>query len=246
VGTRAAADGYTLLMMTNTHTTNESLFPHKPYQLMRDFVAVAAANYSDLLLVVKPSLPVHNTQELITYAKQNPGKLNFSSSGAGSAYHMAGELFKEMTGTELTHIPHRSSNDARNSMIGGYVDLMFDAVTTMAPMVDSGQVRAIATTGKTRSDIMPNVATLAESGVPGYEATVWVGLMARAGTPKEIVDRLNTEINKILTDPTVVELWHKQGAVPMVMTPKQFGAFIRKDIAAWAQVIKANNIKIEE
>jgi tripartite-type tricarboxylate transporter receptor subunit TctC len=243
---RAPADGYTLLMMTNTHTTNETLFPRKPYRLMSSFVPVAAANYSDLVLVVKPSLPIHNTQELIDYAKQNPGKLNFASSGAGSAYHMAGELFQQLTGTRLTHIPHRSSNDARNSMIGGYVDLMFDAVTTMAPMIADGKVRAIATTGKTRSDIMPDVPTLAETGVPGYEATVWVGLMAPAGTPREIVSLLNTKINEVLSDPAVIELWKKQGAIPMVMTPEQFDDFLRKDIASWEKVIKANNIKIEE
>jgi tripartite-type tricarboxylate transporter receptor subunit TctC len=243
---RAPADGYTLLMVTNTHTTNETLFPRKPYQLMNSFVAVAAANYSDLVLAVKPTLPIHNTREFIEYARKNPGKLNFASSGTGSAYHMAGELFQELTKTELTHIPHRSSNDARNSLIGGYVDLMFDAVTTMAPMVANGQVRAIATTGQARSDSMPDIPTVAESGVPGYEAIVWVGLMAPAGTPREIVTLLNTEVKKVLSDPTVVELWKQQGAVAMIMTPEQFDEFLRKDIASWEQVIKANKIKIEE
>lgn len=248
IGTEAVhqsePDGYTLLLMSNTHTTNESLVPNKPFELMRDFVPIAPINYSDLLMVVHPSVPAKNLKEFIALAKAKPGTLNYASSGPGTPYHMAGELFKAMSGTNIVHVPHRASGDARNSVIGGHVQMMFDAITTMRPMAESGKVRALATTGEKRSPLMPDVPTVSEAGVPGYEATIWLGIMAPKGTPPEIIKTLNTEINKAIDAPEVKDSWAKQGAIPMHMTPEQFDAYLRKDIEKWAHVVKVSGATI--
>ena len=241
---KAAPDGYTLLIMSNTHTTNESLLPSKPFQLMRDFVPVATINYSDLLLVVHPSVPAKTVKELIELAKKEPGKLNYASSGPGTPYHMAGELFKAMTETDIVHVPHKASGDARNSVISGTVQLMFDAVTTMSALAKGGQVRALGTTGLTRSQLTPGLPTIAET-VPGYEATIWLGVMAPKGTPAEIVTFLNTAINKVINLPEVKAAWLQQGAIPLVKTPQEFEAFLRKDIEKWANVVKVSGAKIQ-
>ena len=242
----AAADGYTLLAMSNTHTTNESLVPNKPFALMRDFVPVSPINYSDLVMVVHPSVPAKDLKEFIALAKSKPGGLNYASSGTGTPYHMAGELFKSMSGTDIQHVPYRGSSGARNDVLGGQVQMMFDAITTMAPNVQAGQVRALATTGEKRSTVLPDVPTVAEAGVPGYEATIWLGIMAPKGTPQAIVDKLNAEIRKAINAPAVKEMWAKQGAVPMNMTPAEFGAYLEKDIVKWANVVKTANIKIDQ
>jgi len=242
---KAAPDGYTLLMMSNTHTVNETLIPAKPFQLMRDFVAVAPVNYSDLVLVANPALPASTLKDLVQQAKARPGKFNYASSGPGTPYHMAGELFKSMAGVYLVHIPYRGSSGARTDVIGGQVDVMFDAVTTMAEQIKAGKVKAIATTGRTRSDVLPDVPTMNEAGVPGYEATIWLGLMAPRGTPKAVVDRLNEAVSKIASQPEVKQLWVKQGAVPLVMTPEVFDKYMRDDIAKWSRVIKTAGIKVD-
>ena len=242
---KASPDGYTLLMMSNTHTVNETLIPNKPFQLMRDFVAVAPVNYSDLVLVANPALPANNLKELIQQAKAKPGKFNYASSGPGTPYHMAGELFKSMAGVYLVHIPYRGSSGARTDVIGGQVDVMFDAVTTMAEQIKAGKVKAIATTGKTRSDVLPEVPTMAEAGLAGYEATIWLGLMAPRGTPKAVVDKLNEAVSKISSQPDVRQLWLKQGAVSMVMTPEVFDKYARDDISKWSGVIKSAGIKLD-
>ena len=242
---RAAPDGYTLLAMSNTHTTNESLIANKPFQLMRDFVPVAGINYSDLVMVIHPSVPAKDLKEFIAYAKTKPGELNYASSGAGTPYHMAAELFKAMSGTNLVHVPHKASGEMRNSVIGGHVQMAFDAITTMAPNVKAAQVRALGTSAARRSTVLPDVPTIAEAGVPGYESTIWLGIMAPAGTPKAIVDVLNAEINKAIRRPDVKEAWDKQGAVALVMTPAEFDAYLRKDIEKWAQVVKVSGIKAE-
>jgi len=249
IGTEVVAksppDGYTLLMMSNTHTVNETLFAKKPYQLMRDLVPVAPVNSSDLVMVVHPSVPAKTLQEFIALAKAQPGKLSYASSGPGTPYHMAGELFKSMSGTDILHVPHKGSAEARNDVMGGHVQMMFDAVTAMKGAIDAGEVRALATTGLQRSTVLPNVPTVNESGVPGYEATIWLGLMAPKDTPKEIVDRLNAEIARIIAQPAIRDAWAKQGAVPMTMTPGQFGAFLTQDIDKWAKVIKTAGIDIQ-
>jgi tripartite-type tricarboxylate transporter receptor subunit TctC len=241
---KSAPDGYTLLIMSNTHTTNESLLPNKPFQLMRDFVPVATINYSDLLMVVHPSVPAKTVKEFIELAKKDPGTLNYASSGPGTPYHMAGELFKAMSRTDIVHVPHKASGDARNSVLSGTVQMMFDAVTTMSELVKGGQVRALGTTGLKRSELTPDLPTIAET-VPGYEATIWIGVMAPRGTPKEIITFLNTNINKVINKADVKEAWLKQGAIPMVKTPEEFDAYLRKDIEKWANVVKVSGAKIQ-
>lgn len=242
---KAAPDGYTLLLMSNTHTVNETLIPTKPFQLMRDFVAVAPINYSDLVLVANPALASSTVGALIAQAKAQPGKVNYASSGPGTPYHMAGELFKSMAGIYLVHIPYRGSSGARTDVIGGQVDVMFDAVTTMAEQVRAGKVKALATTGRQRSEVLPDVPTMSEAGVPGYEATIWLGLMAPKGTPKAVVDRLNAAVSKIVGQPEVRQLWSKQGASPLVMSPEVFDKYVRDDIDKWARVIKTARIKVD-
>ncbi len=242
---KAAPDGYTLLMMSNTHTTNETLRPNKPFQLMRDFVPVAPVNYSDLIMVIHPSVPAKDLKEFLALLKSQPGALNYASSGTGTPYHMAAELFKSMSTTDIVHVAHKASGEARNAVIGGHVQMMIDAITTTAPTVEGGQVRALGTTGKTRSKLLPDVPTIAEAGVPGYEATIWLGIMAPAGTPQAIVDKLNAEINKVLAKPEVKEAWGKQGAEPMIMTPAEFDKYLRGDIDKWAKVIQTAGIKVQ-
>jgi tripartite-type tricarboxylate transporter receptor subunit TctC len=243
---KSAPDGYTLLMMSNTHTVNETLLPNRNYQLLRDFVAVAPINSSDLLMVVHPSVPAKDLKEFLALLKTKPGELNYASSGPGTPYHMAAELFKSMSGTNLVHVPHRGSGDARTSVIGGHVQMMIDAITTMAPTAQNGQVRALGSTGQMRSSVMPDMPTIAEAGVPGYEATIWLGIMAPAGTPKGIVDKLNGEINKVLALPDLKAQWAQQGAQSMSMTPAEFEAYLRKDIEKWANVIQTAGIKVQQ
>jgi tripartite-type tricarboxylate transporter receptor subunit TctC len=242
---KARPDGYTLLMMSNTHTTNETLFTHKPYQLMRDLVPVAPVNSSDLVMVVHPSVPAKTVQEFIALAKAQPGKLTYASSGPGTPYHMAGELFKAMSGTDILHVPHKSSGEARNDVMGGHVQMMLDAVTTMKGPIEANEVRALGTSGLKRSAILPDVPTIDESGVPGYEATIWLGIMAPRGTPAEVVDKLNGEIAKVVASPRIKDAWAQQGAVPMTMTPAAFGDFLEKDIAKWARIVKISGATIQ-
>lgn len=242
IGTIEAAksppDGYTLLMMSNTQTANESLVPERKYELMRDLLPVAPVNYSDLVIVVHPSVQATTLAEFIALAKSQPGKLNYASSGQGTPYHMAGELFKAMAGIDLVHVPYRNSGEARSGVIGGQVQMMIDAVPAMAPNVGEKQVRALATTGKSRSTVLPDVPTADAAGVAGYEATIWLGLMAPAGTPRPIIGRLNAAVNAAVKRPEIVKLWTGQGAVAMSMTPEEFDKFLRGDIVKWADVVK--------
>jgi tripartite-type tricarboxylate transporter receptor subunit TctC len=195
---KSPADGYTLLLMSNTHTVNESLIPTKPFQLLRDFAPIAPINASDLVLVTRANLPVNNLGELLKLAKAKPGSLSYASSGPGTPYHMAGELFKAMAGVAIVHIPYRGSSGARTDVLGGQVDMMFDAVTTMTEHIKAGKVKAMGTTGTARSSVMPDLPTIAEAGVPKYEATIWLGLMAPKATPPAIVERLNAEVSRIV------------------------------------------------
>lgn len=242
IGTLEAAksppDGYTLLMMSNTQTANESLVPQRKYELMRDLAPIAPVNYSDLVIVVHPGVAAKTLQEFIALAKTQPGKLNYASSGQGTPYHMAGELFKAMAGIDVLHVPYRNSGEARSGVIGGQVQMMIDAVPAMAPNIAEHQVRALATTGKTRSAVLADVPTASEAGVPGYEATIWLGLMAPAGTPKPVIDKLNAAVTAAVKRPDIVKLWTQQGAVPMSMSPAEFDKFLRGDIVKWAEVVK--------
>ena len=240
---KSAPDGYTLLLMSNTHTVNESLMPGKPFQLMRDFVAVAPINYSDLVLVVNPAVPANTLQELIALAKSKPGQLNYASSGPGTPYHMAGELFKSMAGLDIVHVPYKESSGARTGVLGGQVEMMFDAVTVMSEHVKAGKVRALATSGSTRSTVMPEVPTLAEAGVPGYDAVIWLGLMAPKGTPVPIVVRLNAEVTKIVARPEVKADWARQGAVAMTQTPEAFTQYLQDDIVKWERIVRLSGAR---
>ena len=242
---KSAPDGYTLLLMSNTHTVNESLVPKKPFTLMKDFVGVAPINSSDLLLVVHPSLPVKSVKELLRLAKANPRGLNYASSGTGTPYHMAGELFKALAGVDIVHVPHKSSGDARTSTISGQTEMMLDAITTMLPHAKAGRVRALATSGVKRSAITPDLPTVAEAGVKGYEATIWLGIMAPTGTPRAIVDRLNAEVTKVVNRPDVRKLWGEQGAQPMAMSVAEFNEYLKRDIAKWAKVVKISGARTD-
>ncbi|MDH4190998.1 MAG: tripartite tricarboxylate transporter substrate binding protein [Betaproteobacteria bacterium] len=249
VGTDAAAksapDGHTLLMMSNTHTVNESLIPNKPFQLLRDFSPIAPVNYSDLVMVVHPSVPAKTLKEFLSLVKSQPKSLNYASSGPGTPYHMAGELFKAMAGVEIVHIPYKGSSGARTDIMGGQVQMMFDAITTMAPIAQAGKVRALATTGRTRSSVTPNLPTVSEAGVPGYEAVIWLGLMAPAATPTPVIEKLNAEVTKIVNQPDVTSAWAKQGAVAMSMSTAAFGRFLRDDITKWEKIVKVSGAKVD-
>jgi tripartite-type tricarboxylate transporter receptor subunit TctC len=243
---KSAPDGYTLLLMSNTHTVNESLMTQKPFVLMRDFVGVAPINYSDLVLVVHPSVKANTIGELIAEAKAAPGKMNYASSGPGTPYHMAGELFKAMANVDVVHVPYKGSSGARTDILGGQVQMMFDAITTMAPNVRAGKLRALGTSGKQRSNVLPEAPTIAEAGVPGYEAVIWLGIMAPAGTPKPIVERLNAEITRATNAPEMKEAWTRQGATALSMTPDEFGRYMREDIEKWARVVKISGAKPDQ
>ncbi len=250
IGTDAAAksapDGYTLLVMSNAQTVNETLIPNKPYALLRDFVPVAPINYSDLVLVAHPSLPANNLRELIAAAKAKPKTLTFASSGPGTPYHMAGELLKATANIDLLHVPYKGSSGARTDVLAGHVNMMFDAVTTMATQVKAGKVKALATSGKTRSTVMPDVPTLDESGVSGFEAVIWLGIMAPANTPRAIVTKLNAEISKAVSRADVKTEWAKQGATPMQMSHDVFAKYVKDDIEKWANIVKISGAKFEE
>jgi len=242
---KSAPDGYTLLMMSNTHTVNETLIPKKPYTLMKDLAPITGVNYSDLLMVVHPSVQPNNVKELVVQAKAHPGKLNYASSGPGTPYHMAGELFKAMAGVDIVHVPYKGSDGARVGILGGQVHMMIDAITTMAPHVRAGKLKAMGTTGRTRSSVLPDVPTLSEAGVPGYETGIWLGLMAPAGTPRPVLERLNAEVVKVLNAPDVKAAWGKQGAQPIPMSIDQFDKFLREDITKWSGVVKATGMKVD-
>jgi tripartite-type tricarboxylate transporter receptor subunit TctC len=249
VGTDMAAksepDGYTLLMMSNTHTVNETLIPKKPFDLMRDFAPISGVSYSDLMMVVPLSVQAANLKEFIALAKSKPGALNYASSGNGTPYHMAGELFKSMAGVDIVHVPHKGSDQARASVLSGQVQMMFDAVPTMAAQARSGKVKALATSGTKRSPVTPDVPTLAEAGLPGYESGIWLGLMAPAKTPRPVLEKLNAEVNKLLNTAEVKENWGKQGTITMGMSIDQFDKFLREDVQKWSKLVKDTGMKVD-
>ena len=242
---KSAPDGYTLLLMSNSHTVNESLIPNKPFQLMRDLVGFAPINASDLVLVAKAGLPANTLPELLTAAKVRPGSLSYASSGPGTPYHMAGELLKAMAGISMVHIPYKGSAGARSDVLGGQVDLMFDAIPTMSEHIKSGKVKALATTGKQRSATLPDVPTASEAGVPGYEATLWLGLMAPKGTPPAVVSKLNAEVARITGNPEVRRTWAALGSTAMTQGVDEFNRHLLADIAKWARIVKISGATAE-
>jgi len=240
----ATPDGYTLLMVSSTQTVNETLYQNKPYQLMRDLVPIAPLMENDMVLVVHPSVPARNMAEFLALARAKPGTINFGSSGPGSNYHMAAELLKQLTGIDIVHVPYKGSTGMRTDILSGQIQMLFDSIPTMAPMVKSHMVRALGTSGLKRSPILPEVPTIAEAGVPGFQFSQWNGFMAPKGTPQPIIDRLSHSITQILSRPDIKTSWEAQGATPMVMTQPEFAAFMQSQVDKWAKVIKANHIAL--
>jgi len=243
--TSAEPDGYTLLLATSSHTLLEALGVNRDkYNLMRDLTPVATLNYTQMLLVVHPSLNVHNVKELIALAKAKPGVLNYASTGNGSILQLAAELFLSMTGTKITHVPYKTGGAARTDLLSGRVPVMFGTLTDSAPSVTAGQLVALGLSA-VRTDVMPGVPTIAEAGVPGYEVSVIIGLMAPKGTPKPIVDRLNQEIAKIVTRPEVKAAWDKMGSISLVASPAEFGQMFDAEISKWDRIVKSAKITMD-
>lgn len=238
-------DGYTLLVISNTHTVNETLLENKPYKLLRDFVPVAPINEASLVLVTNDSVKAKTLKDLIALAKSEPGKLNYSSSGVGTPYHIAGEMFKSMAGVNVVHVPYKSSGEARNGVVGGQVSYMFDSIATMNGLIKGGRVHAIATTGLARSPILPQVPTMSEAGLKGYHANIWLGVVAPKATPKAVVDELNKAISSIVNTPEIKTAWAKDGVAPMVMTTSQFKQYIESDIQRLGKVVKEAHIHVQ-
>lgn len=242
---RAPADGYTLLMMAVTSAINQSLYPKLRFDITKDLTPIALAAKVPNVLVVNPGVPVNTVQELIDYGKKNPGKLNFASSGSGTSIHMAGELFKLETKLDVSHIPYKGSSPAVTDLIGGQVQYMFDNMPSAWPHVQSGKLRALAVTTPTRSPAAPDVPTMQESGFKGFDVSSWFGLMAPAGTPAPIIDKLNAAVLKALAKPDVQKKMQDLGAEPQKTTPAEFGAFIKKEVDTWAPVVKASGAKVD-
>jgi tripartite-type tricarboxylate transporter receptor subunit TctC len=240
---KSPADGYTLLAVPSAFAINAALYPNAPYDAVKDFEAVSALSAYSLLLVCHPSLPVHSVRELIALAKTRPGSLNYSSGGVGTSNHTAAELFAYMAGVKLTHIPYKGGGPAFNDLIGGHVHIMFAAAPTALPSVKAGKLRALGTSGAKRSPFLPDVPTIAEAGVPGYEVNSWTAMFAPAGTPAAVVRSLNTELVKGLRSPDALPVFEKQGLEQAAGTPEELASMIKSEVAKWTRVVKAAGIK---
>lgn len=242
---RSPADGYTLFMGTATHAINATLMPNAGYDLTRDFEPISLVASVPLLLAVHPSVPAKDVQALVALAKAQPGKFNFASGSSGSASHLAGEMLKSAAGVEMTHVPYKGGGPALQDLIAGHVTIMFENMPSILPHVQGGKLRGLAVTGAKRSGAAPDLPTMIESGFPNFEAGSWYGLYAPAGTPKEIVARLHSEMVKALQRPEMQKQLSSQGADPVGNSPQEFAAFIKAEIAKWAAVIKLSGAKTE-
>lgn len=241
---KAPADGYTLLMgHIGTLAVNPAIYPKLPYDPVKDFTPVAWVANVPNVLVVHPSVPAKNLKELIAYAKSRPGKINYGSGGNGSAAHLATEYLKMQTQTFMVHVPYRGTAPSVNDLVAGQIDLLFTGAPALIPFVKSGQMRAIAVSSRKRLEALPDVPTVAESGYPDYEADQWYGVVAPAGTPADIVRKLNTLINQALSSPELKIRLQTEGAIAMPTTPEAYGAHIQREIARWKPVVKAGNIQ---
>ena len=242
---RSAPDGYTFYVNAITNAINASLYSKLPFDFAKDFEPVALFAKVPNILVVHPSVPAKSLKELIDYARANPGKLSYASSGSGTSIHMCGELFKILAKVDLVHIPYKGSAPAMTDMIGGQVQVMFDNMPSALPHVKAGKLRALAVTSAQRSPSAPDVLTMGEAGLSGFDVQSWFGLMAPKGTPKEIIARLNTESNKALGSADIKERFMDLGAVPAPLSPEGYGEFIREEISRWAEVVKVSGAKVE-
>jgi len=242
---KAPADGYTILQATVAQSISETLYTNLPFSFGRDLAPVALIARVPNVMIVHPSVPANSVREFIALAKARPGQINFASSGSGTSIHMSAEMFKMLTGVDIVHIPYKGSGPALADLLGGQVSVMFDNLTSSIGHIRSGKLRALAITTATRYPALPDLPTMQEAGVAGYEASAWFGIVAPKATPMEIVNRLNSEVNKMLALPDVKEKLLQQGAIAAPGTPEQFGAFIQDEIAKWAKVVKASGAKVE-
>lgn len=243
---KAAPDGYTLVAATsNTHTINPNLYEHLPFDPIKDFAPIAFAGFTTNILVVRNDFPAKTLKELIDYAKANPGKLNYGSAGVGSSPHLAGEMFKSLTGTNIVHVPYKGSTPAVTDLMGGQVDLMFTGLTSVSGHVQSGRLRVLSVNGAKRSSALPNIPTAAEAGLPGLDLSFWIGILAPAGTPQSIIDRLSSETIKVLQQPDIRQRLTAQGVEVVAEGPEALAAAIRDDLARWRDVVKKAGIKPE-
>lgn len=242
---KAPADGYTLLATASTLTINPGLYPRLPYDALRDFAPITLIGSSPLILVVHPSLPVKSVKELAALAKSRPGQINYGSAGNGSVLHLAGEMFNTSAGVKLVHVPYKGVTNAFGDLLGGQISIMFPGAPIALPQVRAGKLRALATTGAARTPAAPELPPVADAGLPGYEISVWYGVLAPAGTASTAINRLHADISKIVQLPDIRERWAALGAEPLHNTPDQFAAFLKADLGKWAKVIRESGAKID-
>jgi tripartite-type tricarboxylate transporter receptor subunit TctC len=242
---RSTPDGYTLLQCTVAQSISQTLYAKLNYDLEKDLAAVAMIALVPNVMEVNPAVPAKSVAEFIALAKSKPGKINFASSGSGTSIHMSAEMFMMMTGVKMVHVPYKGSGPALSDLLGGQVDVMFDNLTSSIGYIKSGRLRALAVTTATRYPELPDVPTMQEAGVPGYEATAWFGMLAPKGTPRGVIMRINGEVNRALAQADVKDKLAQQGAVASAWTPGQFGEFIHNEIAKWGKVVKASGAKVE-
>ncbi|WP_029001271.1 tripartite tricarboxylate transporter substrate binding protein [Azohydromonas australica] len=242
---KAAPDGHTLALVASSHAINPSLYKKLPFDTVKSFEPVAQTHVVPLMLVVNKDIPARNVTELVSYLKGHPGQASYASSGNGGAPHMSAELFKSMAGVDIAHVPYKGSTAAHPDLIAGRTALMFDTVAAVAPQVKGGKVRALAVTTPKRSGLFPELPTMAEAGLKGYETSTWGGLLAPAGTPKDVIAKLNAEVNKALAAPDVREKLAAAGIEPAGGTPQQFSDFIQSEMARWAKVASSAGIQPE-
>lgn len=242
---KSPPDGYNFLVGAVHHTIAVSVYSKLPYDLERDLVPVTMVAMVPNVIVLHPKVPIGSVKELIDYAKANPNKLNFASAGNGTSHQLAAELFKVKTGTKMNHVPYKGAGPAMQDQLAGQVDLMFDGMGSSAPQIRGQRLKPLAVTTATRSPAFPDVPTVQEAGVPGYEVTTWYALWAPAGTPQDVVNKLQQEVAKAMTSQQLKDVWAQQGASPGGNTPSEFGAFVKAEIAKWADVVKASGARID-